>query len=137
MAIKGAAPHVPMALNPSLGASLHVLTLLQAPGGQALEPLETKWRDSIEADLRNGDPTGQVCTKLGLRHRPAHLPAGCRRRQSAATATPGRGRHQTRNKRSPPRQLHLGLPAAVRPRCQGHRRRAPAEDFHRGIRDEP
>jgi hypothetical protein len=49
-----------MALNPSLGASLLVLTLLQAPGGQALEPLETKWRESIEADLRNGDPTGQV-----------------------------------------------------------------------------
>ena len=38
-----------MALNPSLGTSLLVLTLLQAPGGQALEPLETKWRESIEA----------------------------------------------------------------------------------------
>ena len=63
----GAAPHVPMALNPSLGASLLVLTLLQAPGGQALEPLETKWRESIEADLRNGDPTGKVCTKAKTR----------------------------------------------------------------------
>jgi hypothetical protein len=38
----GAAPNIPMALNPLLGASLLVLTLLQAPGGQALEPLETK-----------------------------------------------------------------------------------------------
>lgn len=56
-----------MALNPSLGASLLVLTLLQAPGVQALEPLETKWRESIEADLRNGDPTGQVCTKAKTR----------------------------------------------------------------------
>jgi hypothetical protein len=136
VAIMGAAPHVPMAINTSLGVSLLVLTLLQAPGGQALEPLETKWRESIEADLRNGDPTGQVCTKLGLRHRPAHLPAGCRRRQSAATATPGRRRHQSRNQRSHPSLLHLGLPAAIRPRRQGHRRRAPAKDFHRGMRDE-
>ena len=32
----GAAPHIPMALNLSLGAFLLVLTLLQAPGGQAL-----------------------------------------------------------------------------------------------------
>jgi hypothetical protein len=39
----GAAPHIPMALNLSLGAFLLVLTLLQAPGWQALEPLETKW----------------------------------------------------------------------------------------------
>jgi hypothetical protein len=60
-------PPVPMALNPLLGASLLVLSLLQAPGGQALEPLETKWRESIEADLRNGDPTGQVCTKAKTR----------------------------------------------------------------------
>ena len=115
----GATTHVPMVLNPSLGASLLVLTLLQAPGGQALEPLETKWRESIEADLRNGDPTGQVCTKLGLRHRPTRLPAGCRRRKGAATPTP-----------------HPGLPAAFRPRRQDHRRRAPAKDFHRGMRDE-
>ncbi len=119
MAIKGATPNAPMALNPSLGASLLVLTLLQAPGGQALEPLETKWRESIEADLRNGDPTGQVCTKLGLRHRPAHMPAGCRRRQSAITATP-----------------HPGLPAAIHPRRQDRRPRAPTKDYHRGMRDE-
>ncbi len=136
VAIKGAAPHDPMALNPSFGASLLALSLLQAPGGQALDPLETKWRESIEADLRNGDPTSQVCTKLGIRHRPAHLPSGCRRRPSAATATPGRRRHQSRNQRSPPRQLHLGLPAAIRPRRQDHRRRAPAKDFHLGMRDE-
>jgi len=43
VAIMGAAPHIPMALNLSLGAFLLVLTLLQAPGWQALEPLETKW----------------------------------------------------------------------------------------------
>ena len=110
VAIKGAGQHDPMALNPSLSASLLVLTLLQAPGEQAIEPLETKWRESIEADLRNGDPTGQVCTKLGLRHRPAHLPAGCRRRQSTTTATPGRRRHQTLNQRSPPATYTWGSP---------------------------
>jgi len=151
VAIRRAAPHVPMALNTSLGVSLLILTLLQAPGGQALEPLETKWRESIEANLRNGDPTRpgvhksqdpclhfrrRGLQKQGLRHRPAHLPSGCRRRPSAATATPGRRRHQTRNQRSPTRHIHLGLPAAIRPRRQDHRRRAPAKDFHRGMRDE-
>jgi len=33
----------------------------------SVEPIETKWRQSIEADLRNGDPEGDVCAKAKRR----------------------------------------------------------------------
>jgi hypothetical protein len=55
-----------MATNPSLGASLIVLALLPAHAVQAMDPLEAKWKQSIEVDLRNGDPAGQVCTKAKI-----------------------------------------------------------------------
>ena len=55
-----------MATHPALGASLIVLALLPAPTVQAMDSLETKWKQAIEVDLRNGDPAGQVCTKAKI-----------------------------------------------------------------------
>jgi len=40
--------------------------LLVSPS-HSVEPIETKWRQSIEADLRNGDPEGDVCAKAKRR----------------------------------------------------------------------
>lgn len=49
------------------GAILIVLALLHPPAGEAIEPIEVKWKQSIETDLRNGDPAGDVCAKAKRR----------------------------------------------------------------------
>lgn len=48
---------------PALSGSLIADALLQVSASPAVEPIETKWRQSIEADLRSGDPSGDVCAK--------------------------------------------------------------------------
>lgn len=58
---------LPMAPKWSLGVSLFVLAIIQGPDVQAVEPIETKWKQSIEADLRNGDPAGDVSAKAKRR----------------------------------------------------------------------
>ena len=48
----------------SSAAFLILLAQLLFFAAHSVEPIETKWRQSIEADLRNGDPEGDFCTKL-------------------------------------------------------------------------
>ena len=51
----------------SSAAFLILLAQLLVFAAHSVEPIETKWRQSIEADLRNGDPEGDVCAKAKRR----------------------------------------------------------------------
>ena len=48
-------------------AFLILLAHLLVSPSQSVEPIETKWRQLIEADLRNGDPEGDLCAKAKRR----------------------------------------------------------------------